>query len=87
MQPGPLKHHQRSCLKSKKRLAGALERAKEMWASKKKKCFKDVEGGDESSHQPQVQTMDSVIDDPSTSGGAHLTVLSPSLNNTLYVTN
>jgi hypothetical protein len=34
--PGPLKLHQRTCQIGKKRLRGALEKAKEIWERKKK---------------------------------------------------
>jgi hypothetical protein len=42
LQPGPLKHHQRSCLKNKKRLFGVLEKAKEVWTSKKRQRLEDL---------------------------------------------
>jgi hypothetical protein len=34
--PGALKNHERRCSKRKKRLAGALEKAKDLWTSRKK---------------------------------------------------
>lgn len=34
--PGALKIHHRSCSRNKKRLAGALEKARVLWTSKKK---------------------------------------------------
>lgn len=36
LQPGPLKFHQKSCTKSKKRIHGALEKAKDAWVQRKK---------------------------------------------------
>lgn len=34
--PGALKNHQHSCSKSKKRLSGALEKAKVLWTNRKR---------------------------------------------------
>lgn len=34
--PGALKNHERSCSKRKKRLSGALEKARVLWTSRKK---------------------------------------------------
>ena len=40
--PGALKTHQHSCSRSKKCLAGALEKAKEIWTSRKKKRVENL---------------------------------------------
>lgn len=40
-QPSALKKHQRSCNKSKKRLAGALAKAKELWTARKRRRIDD----------------------------------------------
>lgn len=56
-QPGAFKFHQRSCQKNKKRLAGALSCAKEVWTSRKKRRLLNAElnlGSSESS-PPEVQ--------------------------------
>lgn len=45
-QPGALKTHQRSCSKRKKWLAGALDKAKELWMSRKRACIENSGGGD-----------------------------------------
>jgi hypothetical protein len=39
--PGPLKYHQCGCSRHKKRWAGALEKAKEIWTSQKKRRLLD----------------------------------------------
>jgi hypothetical protein len=75
-QPGPLKHHQRNCLTRKKRLFGALEKAKEIWTSKKRKRFEDVGRQD----APSPHAMDPIFDVPDSTTGEHWTV------RTLYYT-
>jgi hypothetical protein len=40
---GALKNHQRNCKRSKKRLIGALAKAKEVWISRKRRHLEDVE--------------------------------------------
>ncbi|KIM74574.1 hypothetical protein PILCRDRAFT_14341 [Piloderma croceum F 1598] len=44
--PGRLKFHQRTCSRNKKRLAGALEKAKETWMSRKKRRLLDPDRTD-----------------------------------------
>jgi hypothetical protein len=39
IQPSALHYHQRSCTKTKKRLAGALSKAKEAWGRKKRRIL------------------------------------------------
>jgi hypothetical protein len=39
IQPSALHYHQRSCTKTKKRLAGALSKAKETWRRKKRRIL------------------------------------------------
>jgi hypothetical protein len=43
-QSGPLKGHQNSCQKSKRRLSGALAKAKESWTKKKRRRIEDLTG-------------------------------------------
>lgn len=43
--PGALKNHKRSCSKRKKRLAGALEKAKDLWTSRKKSRLESQANG------------------------------------------
>lgn len=51
-QHGALHYHQRSCAKTKKRLVGALAKAKEAWSSRKKRRVENV------NPHPQVDFVD-----------------------------
>jgi hypothetical protein len=42
-QPGALLYHQRSCKKTKMWLAGALSKAKDVWAARKRHCLEVAE--------------------------------------------
>ena len=50
-QAGPLKHHQKSCKKSKTRMFGALERAKESWTARKRQRIENLEGESSGANQ------------------------------------
>ncbi|KIM77688.1 hypothetical protein PILCRDRAFT_90994 [Piloderma croceum F 1598] len=54
--PGALKNHQRSCAKTKKRLASALGKAKDLWTSRKRKRLNIVGPQQVQSHAEQPAT-------------------------------
>jgi hypothetical protein len=60
-QPSALKYHQRSCSKAKKRLCGALVKAKEAWSDRKRRRVGDA-GLDRGSMCPQESTSVSGCD-------------------------
>jgi len=52
-QPGSLNFHQKSCKHNKKRAIGALEKAKELWTERKRRCAPEdlMEGHDKTSQE------------------------------------
>jgi hypothetical protein len=52
--PGTYTHHKRNCQKTKKRLAGALEKAKEVWIIRKRRRLGTLENH-ESASEPSSQ--------------------------------
>jgi hypothetical protein len=69
--PGALKNHQRTCAKTKKRLASALGKARDLWTSRKRKRLDIVEPQQiQSSHAEQPTTE--MFMDPGDSIGAEV---------------
>jgi len=69
--PGALKNHQRSCTKTKKRLASALGKAKDLWTSRKRKQVDIVGPQQVQSHAEQPAT-ELFFMDPGDSIGAEV---------------
>jgi hypothetical protein len=68
--PGALKNHQRTCAKTKKRLASALGKARDLWTSRKRKRLDIVEPQQIQSHAEQSTTE--MLMDPGDSIGAEV---------------
>ena len=63
-QSSALSYHKRSCKPSKRRLDGALEKAKEVWDAKKKRRVEAIElGRKNSSHSETTDVSAHVVDD------------------------
>src|ERR1700749_1724903 len=61
IQPGALHYHQRSCTKTKKRLAGALSKAKEAWGRKRRRILEPVpEKPSESQEMASVESEETI---------------------------
>ena len=59
--PGALKNHQRSCAKTKKRLANALGKAKDLWMSRKRKRL-DIVGPQQVQSHAEQPAMELFVD-------------------------
>lgn len=56
---GPLKSHQNSCQKNKRRLSGALAKAKELWTKRKRRRLEDLTGpGSGQSFPDELRVVD-----------------------------
>jgi hypothetical protein len=55
LSPGALKIHQRSCSKRKRRLDKAIEKAREIWSSRKRRRLDDITGFATSHDQSGMQ--------------------------------